>query len=143
REARVSPPHPLVNGGGLDTVVAPHHEAVDIGPGMTLRGDPPGLLGMPGIHLLDRDIEPEPRTAGLMRPHALHLGHAGGFELIPNRAAAISAPIERVVVGRDARDRAEQDRVVPVHQALDADGRLLLEPPRLVAGPLAERTLVD
>src|SRR5258705_9363094 len=69
---------------------------------MTLRRDQAGLLRMAGIQLLDRDIEPEAAAASLVRPHALDLGHAGGFELVPDRAAAIGAAIERVVVRRNA-----------------------------------------
>ena len=92
----------LFMSAGIDVVVDHHHEAVGVGAGMALRGDQAGLLGMPAIHLLDRDGEPQPAAAGLVRPHALHLRHAGGFELVPDRAAAIGAAIEGVVVRRHA-----------------------------------------
>ena len=78
-----------------------------------------------------------------MRPHAFHLGHAGGFELVPHRAGAVRAAIERIVVGRDAGDRAEQNRIVAIHHGLDADRRLLLQAAGVIAGPFAERAFVD
>src|SRR5262249_19129661 len=96
-----------------------------------------------GIHLLDRDVEPEPAAAGLVRPHTLHFRHARSFELIPDRAAAIGAAIEGVVVGRDARDGAEQYRAIAVHEAFDTNGRLLLETAGVVAGPFAERPFIN
>src|SRR5262249_31336163 len=96
-----------------------------------------------GIHLLDRDVEPEPAAASFVRPHAFDLRHASGFELVPNRAAAISAAIERVIVGRNARDGAEQHGVVAMHEAFNTNGWLLLEPARVVAGPFTERAFID
>ena len=142
-EARAHRPDHLVHVGGIDVVVDHDDEAVGVGAGVALRGDQPGLLGVAGVHLLDRDGEPEPAAAGLVRPHALHLGHAGGFELVPHRAGAIGAAIERVVVRRDAGDRAEQDRIVAMHEGLDADRGLLLQAAGVVAGPFAERAFVD
>ena len=110
---------------------------------MALRGDQAGLLGVAGILLLDGDGEPQPAAARGVRPHALHLRHAGGFELIPHRSRAIGAAIERIVVGRDAGDGAEQDRIVAVHEGLDADRRLFLQAAGVVAGPFAERAFVQ
>src|SRR3979409_1567502 len=63
--------------------------SVGIGAGMALRRDQAGLLGMAAIHLLDRDREPHAAAAGLVRPHALHLGHARRLQLVPHRAAPI------------------------------------------------------
>src|SRR6478752_6117015 len=119
------------------------HAAVSVGAGVTLRGDEPGLLGVTAILLLDGDREPEPAAAGSMRPHALDLGHAGGLDLVPHGAGAVSAAIERVVIGRDARNGAEQDRIVAVHERLDPDRRLLLRAAGVVSGPFAQRSLLD
>src|SRR5207247_7058482 len=41
------------------------------------------------------------------------------------------------------RDRAQQDRVVPVHESRDADGRLFFSAPRVIAGPFPERPLIE
>src|SRR5207245_9406454 len=111
------------------------HGAVGIGAGVALRGDQAGLLGVTGVLLLDRDGEPEPAAAGRMRPQAFDFGHAGGFELIPYRAGAIRAAVEGIVVGWHRRDRAEQDRVVAVHEGRDADRRLLFLAAGVIAGP--------
>ncbi len=110
---------------------------------MALRGDKSRLFGMTGILLLDGDGEPQPAAAGWMRPDAFHLRHTRGFELIPHRTRAVSAAVERIIVRRNSRDRAEQDRVVAVHECFDADRRLLLETAGIVPRPFAERTFVE
>src|SRR4030095_13505041 len=76
-------------------------------------------------------------------PPALHFGDTGGFELVPHRARAIGAAIERVVVRRHAGDRAHQDRVVAIHEGFDPDRGLFLQTARVVAGPFAERAFLD
>src|SRR5215472_888335 len=78
-----------------------------------------------------------------MRPDAFHFGHARGFNLIPYGAGTIGAAIERIVVGRDAGTRAEQDRIVAVHECLDPDRWLFLETAGVIAGPLAKRSFVE
>src|SRR5215831_20465940 len=142
-EARAHRPHHLVHVGGIDVVIDHDHDPVGIGAGVALRGNQPGLLGVTGVLLLDRDSEPEPAAAGRMRPHAFDFGHAGGFELVPHRAGAIRAAVEGIVVGRHGRDRAEQNRVVAVHEGLDADRRLLFLAAGVIARPFAERPLLD
>src|SRR6516162_6482370 len=142
-EARAHRPYHLVHVGGIDVVVDHDHDPVGIGAGVALRGDEPGLLGVAGILLLDRHREPEPAAAGRVRPYAFHFRHTGGFELVPHGAGAISAAVEGVVVGRHGRDRAEQNRVMAVHEGLDADRRLLFLATGVIAGPLAERPLFD
>ena len=71
------------------------------------------------------------------------LRDAGGFELVPHRAAAVGAEIEGVVVRRHRRDRAHQDRVVAVHQRVDADRGLEIAAAGVIAGPFAERPFLD
>ena len=141
-EPRAHRPDHLVHVGWIDVVVDHDDEAVGVGAGVALRGDQPRLFGVAGILLLDRDGEPQPAAAGRMRPHAFHLGHARSFELIPHRAGPVGAAIERIVVGRDARNGAEQDRIVAVHEGFDADHRLLLQAAGVIAGPFAERAFV-
>ncbi len=85
----------------------------------------------------------EAAAAGLMRPDALHLRDAGGLELVPDRAGAIGAEIERVVVRRHCRNRAHQDRIVAVHQRLDANGWLQIAAAGVIPGPFAERAFLD
>ena len=72
----------------------------------------------------------------------LNSGDARGLELIPHGAAAVGAEVERVVVGRNGRDRAEQDRIVSVHHRGDADGGLRPAAAGVVAGPFAERAFL-
>src|SRR6266508_6205649 len=69
--------------------------------------------------------------------------HAGRFELIPHRTGAVGAAVEGIVVGRYGRNSAQQDRIVAVHERLDADRRLFFLPTRVIAGPLAERSLFE
>src|SRR6187455_3001365 len=80
---------------------------------------------------------------GTSRPYALHAGDAGGFELVPDGAGAVGAEIERVVVRRHRRDRADEDRVVAIHQRLDADGGLQIAAARIVASPFPKRSFLD
>ena len=98
---------------------------------------------MAAVERLDRDHQHEAAAAGLVRPHALHARNAGRFELVPHRAAAVGAEIERVVVRRHRRDRAHQDRVVAIHQRVDPDRRLEIAAAGVVAGPFAERPFLD
>src|SRR5256885_10998860 len=53
------------------------------------------------------------------------------------------APIVRIVVRRHRRYGAEEDRILAVHERVDADDGLLLEAAGVIAGPFAERTLGD
>ena len=110
---------------------------------MTLRRDQPGLLGVTRVLLLDRDREPEPTTTRRVRPHTFHLRYAGRFQLVPHGSGAVSAAIEGIIVGRHAGYCAEQDRIVAMHQRLDANRRLLLLSARVVASPFAERSLIE
>src|SRR6185437_15041593 len=98
---------------------------------------------MAAVLLLDRNGEPEPAAPGGVRPYALHLRDARRLELIPDGAGPVRAAIEGVVVRRDARNGAEQDRIVAHHHRFDADHRLLLQAAGVVAGPFAERSFVD
>src|SRR5262245_6601209 len=93
-EPRAYRPHHLVHVGGIDVVIDHHHDAVGIGAGMALRGNQPGLLGMAAILLLDRDREPQPATAGRVRPHPFDLRYTCGLELVPHGTRAIRAAIE-------------------------------------------------
>ena len=110
---------------------------------MALRGDEPRLLGVAGIHLGDGDGEPHATAARLVRPDAFHARHAGGFDLPPDVRGAIGAAVIGIVVRRHRRYCAEQDRILPVHEGVDADHWLLLQSTGVVAGPLAERTFGD
>src|SRR5205085_4115836 len=110
---------------------------------MTLRGDEPRLLGVPGIHLGNRDRQPHAAAARLVRPDALHARHAGRLELPPDVRRTIGAAIVGIVVRRHRRYGAEQDRVLAVHERVNADDGLLLEAAGVIAGPFAERPLGD
>src|SRR5262249_6918573 len=111
-------PDHIIDVGRVDIVV--HHDgpAVAVGAGVAVRRHHAGLLGMAAVEGLDRDHQHEAAAAGLVRPYALHLGDAGGLELIPHRAAAVGAEIEGVVVRWHRRDRAHEDRVVAEHHGL-------------------------
>src|SRR6516165_10222453 len=78
-----------------------------------------------------------------MRPNAFDFRHACGLKLIPYRTGAVGAAVKRVVVGWNSRNRAEQDRVVAVHEGFDADRRFFLQPAGVITGPLAERSFIE
>src|SRR5215471_13516122 len=78
-----------------------------------------------------------------MGPDALDFRDAGGFELVPHRTAPVGAAIEGVVVGRHAGHGAEKYWIVAVPEGLDADRGLALLAASVIAGPLAERPLID
>src|SRR5690349_24744021 len=106
---------------------------------MALRGEVAGLLGVAAVLLLDRDREPQPAAAGGMRPYSAHFRDAGGFELIPHRAGAVRASIERIIVGGHPGNRTKQNWIIAVHKGCDADRRLLLFAAGVIAGPFANR----
>ena len=108
-----------------------------------MGGDHACLLGVAAVERLDGDGQPEAAAAGFMGPDALHLGHARSLQLIPHGAAAIGAEIEGVVIGGHGGDGAQQDRVIPVHHGLDADGGLGAAAARVIAGPFAQRAFLD
>src|SRR5262245_44950076 len=83
--ARAHRPDYVVEVGRIDVIVDHDGPAVVVGARMAMRGDHGGLLGMAAVERLDRDHEQEPAAAGFVRPHALHAGDAGGFELVPHR----------------------------------------------------------
>ncbi len=85
--ARAHRPHHVIEVGRVDVVV--HHDgpAVVVGAGVAMRRHHGGLLGMPAVERLDRDDHHEAAAAGFVRPHAFHVRDAGGFELVPDRAA--------------------------------------------------------
>src|SRR3954452_6310853 len=76
-----------------------------------------------------------------MRPHAPDLWYSRRLQLIPDRARTVRAAIERVVIGRDSGNGAEQNRIVAIEQGLDADRRLLQLAADVVTGPFAEWSL--
>ena len=141
--ARAHRPDHVVEVGRVDVVVDHDGPAIVVGAGVAVRGHHRGLLGVAAVQRLDRDHQHEAAAAGLMRPYALHAGDAGGLELVPDRTAAVGAEIEGVVVRRHRRDRADQDRIVAVHQRVDADRWLEVAAARVVAGPFAERAFLD
>jgi Bcr/CflA subfamily drug resistance transporter len=96
------PDHVVVHVGRVDVVVDHDGPAVAHRRRRGTARRPSGLLGVAAVQLLDRDTSMKRAAAGLVRPHALDLGHAGGFELVPHRAAAVGAAVERVVVRRHA-----------------------------------------
>src|SRR3984893_3548466 len=98
---------------------------------------------MSPVQLFDRDGQHESAAAGFMRPYTFDLGDACGFELIPRRASAVGAEVERVVIWRHRRDGAHEDRIVAVHHGGDADGRLQPAASGVIAGPLPKWTLLD
>ena len=60
--------------GRVDVVVHHHDEPPQVGARLAGRGQQPGLLGVTGVGLLDRDDVEQPRRAGLVAPDALHPG---------------------------------------------------------------------
>src|SRR5258708_1202447 len=98
---------------------------------------------MAPVKLLDRDGEPKPAAAGLMRPHAFDLRDARGLQLIPHRAGAVGAAIEGIIVGRHAGNPPHQNGILPGHEGFEWDAGLFLQPAGVIAGPFAERPFGD
>src|SRR3954451_11211509 len=76
-----------------------------------------------------------------MRPHTPDLWNSHRLQLIPDRARAVRAAIERIVIGRDPGNGAEQNGIVAIEQGLDADRRLLQLAADVVTGPFPEWSL--
>src|SRR5918912_121916 len=99
------------------------------------------LLEMAAVKGLDRNHEHESTPASFMRPHPLYARDARRFELVPHCATAIRAKIEGVVIGRYCGNRAHEDRIVAIHQCVDADRGLEIAAARIISGPFAEGPL--
>src|SRR5262249_36766565 len=141
--ARAHRPYHVFEVGRSDVIVAHDGPAVVVGPGMAMRTHHTALLGMAAVKRLDRDHEHEPTPTGFMRPHPLYARNARRFELVPHCATAIRAKIIGVVIGRYRGNRAHEDRIVSIHQCLDADCRLEIAAARVISGPFAEGPLLD
>src|SRR5690242_9427727 len=120
-------PNHVVDARRIDVIIDDDCETVLIAAGKTLRRDHPGLLGVTGIALFDRDHGKLPRSR-LVRPDAADVRHPGFFQLLPDvrRARDRAQQGERVRWAR--RIGAGENRIVAMQYALDADKRL--EAPR-------------
>src|SRR5438132_14107569 len=76
-----------------------------------------------------------------MAPDALDARDPDRLELRPEQRGAQERAVERLLVRRLVRGRAQEDRVVAVVERFDLHERLGPRVARVVAGPLAERTL--
>src|SRR6266516_7589569 len=108
---------------------------------MTLAGDVSGLHRMPRVALSDRHADQHPRRADLMRPHRLHIGHAGFDDVLSEQRRARHRAVPRELVGRPERRAAEDDRIVAMVDRLNVEHWLRPYIAGVVAGPLAERPL--
>src|SRR5439155_23858566 len=100
------------------------------------------LARVPGVALIDRDRVEEPRAAHLVAPDADDAGDARALEVATQPGGAHERAVEGLLVRRHVRWRREDDRILAVVDRLDRHDRLLALTGRVVAGPLAERTLV-
>ena len=103
------------------------------------------VVGVSGVHLLERHHNPE-AAAGLGRDvDALDARHLHGLEVVPERGGAVERLDHVNIVDRLAHRGGPHDGLVAVKNALDAQHRLrvvLALVAGVVAGVLAKRSLL-
>src|SRR5258705_4047605 len=132
-------PDDVIDAGRIDIVVDDDGEAILITAGNTLRGDHTGLFDVTGIALLDGDDGKLPR-AGLVRPDAANVRHAGFLQLFPHMRRTGDRAQQGQRVRRPRRIRTRKNRIVAVEDPLHADKWLEALRTGVVARPLAERS---
>src|SRR6266508_128104 len=137
--ARRQRPDDVVDARRVDIVVDDDGEAILIAAGKTLRSNDARLLHVAGVTLLDGDYG-KLSWAGLVRPNASDLGHAGFLQLFPDMSRARNCTKQRQRMRRPGWIRARNDRIVSIEYSFHADEGFEAFWTRVVAWPLAERT---
>src|SRR5258705_6612071 len=132
-------PDDVIDAGRIDIVVDDDGEAILITAGKTLRGDHTVLFDVTGVALLDGDNGKLPR-AGLVRPDAANVRHAGFLQLFPHMRRTRDRAQQGQGVRRPRRIRTGKNRIVAVEDPLHADKWLEAFRAGVVTGPLAERS---
>ena len=114
--ARRHRPHHFLQVRRVDVVVDHHRVARHVRADAALAEDVAGLARVAGVALLDRHHVEHARAADLVRPHRLHVRHAGGDERVVQQRRAHHRLRVGVVVGRLGRRAADEDRVFSVNR---------------------------
>src|SRR5262245_6987825 len=140
--ARRQRPEHVIRVRHINVIINDDHVTSEITAGVAVGRDHPGLTRVARITLLDRNNRQQARAARFVAPHAAHIGHARGFQFLPDHGRAREATHVIEFARRASRRRAQDDRIVAMIEPFDFHCRLRSGRACVIARPFTERPFI-